>query len=428
MARIRSVHPGLFTDEAFMNLSCDAQIFLIGLWVEADDQGVFDWKPGTLRARIRPTKDGDISILLSELADANCIRKYEIEGKQFGAIRNFRKFQRPKTPNATHLTTAEIRKYVGLSETISEIAGADELPFPQKAEINQDDNTPFLLKAEKSPQMKEEGGSKKEISPPSEAHPPDTQIVIDLWNAMAERTGLAKVQRLTQQRASLISARLRDAGGLAGVRAALEKVERSSFLTGQRQAAAGHENWRCSFDFFLKAQSFTKIMEGQYDDRDAANGPRSAGGGSAVRQAMAGAFLARGMAANGAAAGQPSADSGGNRGSGPSAGARLAGSSDGAADGNTGALRPAEEPAGRSEILPRGGGGRAAGHPANGAEAGPPELPLVPEAGRTQGSDERGAVRAGEGEAAPAHGARAVPVSDPLDIPPFLRRARAAAT
>ena len=54
MARIRSVHPALFTDESFVSLSDSAQIFWVGLWCEADDQGVFEWKPLTLKMRTRP--------------------------------------------------------------------------------------------------------------------------------------------------------------------------------------------------------------------------------------------------------------------------------------------------------------------------------------------------------------------------------------
>lgn len=134
MARIRSVHPTLFTDEAFVGLSDAAQIFLIGLWTEADDQGVFDWKPVTLRMRLRGAKDGSVEPLLSELTEANCIRSYEIEGRKLGAIRNFRRFQKPKIPNAVHVITPEIGKYVGLSPPISEMNGAHADPFPQKGE------------------------------------------------------------------------------------------------------------------------------------------------------------------------------------------------------------------------------------------------------------------------------------------------------
>lgn len=150
MARIRSIHPGLFTDEAFVELSADAQVFLMGLWTEADDQGVFEWKPSTLRMRLRPTKDGSVDGILSELCAGKMIKMYEIDGRKLGAIRNFRKFQRPKSPNAIHPITKDIRIYVGLSPPISEIDGAEPVPFPQKGEI--------------SPQMEEEGEGSKSPS------------------------------------------------------------------------------------------------------------------------------------------------------------------------------------------------------------------------------------------------------------------------
>lgn len=121
MARIRSVHPGLFTDEAFVSLSDAAQIFFIGLWTEADDQGVFEWKPITLRMRLRPARDGSVEGLLAELEAANCIKRISVDGRQLGLIRNFRRFQKPKSPNCIHVIPHDFRNYVGLTDDISEI-------------------------------------------------------------------------------------------------------------------------------------------------------------------------------------------------------------------------------------------------------------------------------------------------------------------
>lgn len=132
MARIRSVHPGLFTDEAFVSLSEAAQIFLIGLWTEADDQGIFEWKPLTLRMRLRPTKDGDVAVLLAELEGHNMVMCSEIHGRKYGAIRNFRRYQRPKRPNSVHPITDEFRTYVGLSPPSSEQEADRDPPISDK--------------------------------------------------------------------------------------------------------------------------------------------------------------------------------------------------------------------------------------------------------------------------------------------------------
>lgn len=121
MPRIRSIHPGLFSDPEFADLSEPAQVFYLGLLTEADDQGVFEWKPTTLRIRLRPTKDGAVDKLLSELERADKIKSYEIDGRKYGAIRKFTAWQRPKSPKSWHPIPDHFRSYVGSSGLVSAI-------------------------------------------------------------------------------------------------------------------------------------------------------------------------------------------------------------------------------------------------------------------------------------------------------------------
>ncbi|WP_337902405.1 hypothetical protein, partial [Mesomycoplasma ovipneumoniae] len=81
MSRIRSVHPGLWTDEAFVSLSGFARLLLIGVWTECDDKGVFAWSQLQLKMRILPADNVDTGELLAELIASGCVRKYEIGGK-----------------------------------------------------------------------------------------------------------------------------------------------------------------------------------------------------------------------------------------------------------------------------------------------------------------------------------------------------------
>ena len=136
MARIRSVHPKLFTDEAFVGLSDAAKWFFIGLWTEADDQGVFEWKPMSLQLRIAPASMTPVEPILSELERADRVRRYEIDGRQLGAIRNFTKYQKPKSPKCIYPITEKIRSYLTSAEAISEVRPAERPPIPQKGEIN----------------------------------------------------------------------------------------------------------------------------------------------------------------------------------------------------------------------------------------------------------------------------------------------------
>jgi hypothetical protein len=124
MARIRSIHPGIWTDEDFVTMGLAARLLFIGVLNECDDQGVFMWKPTQLKMRLLPADNVDISALLAELTKAGFIRKYAANGSAFGAVRHFREFQRPKKPNAVHPITNEIRSFSGpKSETCSPPGG-----------------------------------------------------------------------------------------------------------------------------------------------------------------------------------------------------------------------------------------------------------------------------------------------------------------
>ena len=121
MARIRSVHPGLFSDEAFVSCSPSARLMAIGLWTEADDKGVFEWKPLTIKMRLFPADafgTCEMVAMLEELSTANIIRRFDSDDKPYGAIRNFRKYQRPQKPNDVHPLPTELLSYVGLSRVI----------------------------------------------------------------------------------------------------------------------------------------------------------------------------------------------------------------------------------------------------------------------------------------------------------------------
>lgn len=90
------------------------------------------------------------------------------------------------------------------------------------------------------------------------------EAALTAYHEAAVRVGWPKVQKLTTQRRTTLEARLREAGGLEGWRAALAKAEASDFLCGR---AASGRPFCASFDFLTRASSFLKLMEGNYDNR-----------------------------------------------------------------------------------------------------------------------------------------------------------------
>ncbi|MBI1425796.1 MAG: DUF1376 domain-containing protein [Gammaproteobacteria bacterium] len=96
--------------------------------------------------------------------------------------------------------------------------------------------------------------------PPSSDPPDDVGEAFDQYNAVAGRVGLPVAQVLNDTRRRGIAARLRESGGIDGWRAALEKLEASDFCAGRKT------DFRADLDFLLQRRSFTKLMEGSYDN------------------------------------------------------------------------------------------------------------------------------------------------------------------
>lgn len=175
MSRIRSIHPGLFTDEAFVVLSPMARIFFMGLWTECDDWGSFEWSPLKLKMRLLPADSVDAAVLLAEIEAERGILRYEVNGKTYGAVRNFCQYQRPKKPNSVHPQTEEVRKWVN-TDARQKRDGSEEVE-------NQ------LPTGGGKPRQMEDGGDNREdeVSPPT---PPaggrkGKTIIPDDWEAPA---------------------------------------------------------------------------------------------------------------------------------------------------------------------------------------------------------------------------------------------------
>ena len=95
-------------------------------------------------------------------------------------------------------------------------------------------------------------------------HASEASEAVSAYNAAAEQAGWPKVQRMSPARTRALKARLRECGGIEGWQHALKRAIDSDFLCGRTSKAwAGF-----SFDWMTKAANFTKLMEGNYDNRD----------------------------------------------------------------------------------------------------------------------------------------------------------------
>ena len=98
--------------------------------------------------------------------------------------------------------------------------------------------------------------------------PEDTELIqeiAEMWNTEALSMGLAAIRDIKPKRIAAVRNRVKDMqiygfdDPIVGFRDTLARVRRSPLLTGK----AG--SWKASFDWLMKSENFTKVMEGNYE-------------------------------------------------------------------------------------------------------------------------------------------------------------------
>lgn len=87
----------------------------------------------------------------------------------------------------------------------------------------------------------------------------DEKIIIEAWNAL-ERVGISPVKKITKDSARYknLHARLK-AYSVEEVLDAIHNIPNSPWLLGQN-----NRGWTITFEWFVKPNNFTKVLEGQY--------------------------------------------------------------------------------------------------------------------------------------------------------------------
>lgn len=103
MSRMRYIKPAFFTDEDMGALTPIQRLLFIGLWTECDRDGRLEDKPRSLKVKLLPWDDVDISSELQALHSAGRIIRYEVDGSRYIAIPRFLRHQKPhiKEPPST---------------------------------------------------------------------------------------------------------------------------------------------------------------------------------------------------------------------------------------------------------------------------------------------------------------------------------------
>lgn len=94
--KIRSLHPGFFSDSKVCSMSFQARLLWQGLWLFADDYGRGPWLAKAIEGAIFPRDEVDIDALMFEVVDAGLVELYGVDGETFYTIPRWDDYQSPK--------------------------------------------------------------------------------------------------------------------------------------------------------------------------------------------------------------------------------------------------------------------------------------------------------------------------------------------
>lgn len=99
MPRIRTVKPEFFKHYELFQLEQESglplRLAFQGLWIVADREGRFKWRPQQIKIDTLPYDQVDMGLILDQLEGGGFIRKYTISGKDYGFIPSWDYHQRP---------------------------------------------------------------------------------------------------------------------------------------------------------------------------------------------------------------------------------------------------------------------------------------------------------------------------------------------
>lgn len=106
MARIRTIKPSFWSDDAVADLSRDARLLLIGLISFADDEGRFVASWSAIAGYVFPHDDippAKIKKWLQEIANSGVITLYTKNRRDYGHFPNYHNHQRIDKPQPSTL-------------------------------------------------------------------------------------------------------------------------------------------------------------------------------------------------------------------------------------------------------------------------------------------------------------------------------------
>jgi hypothetical protein len=281
MARARNIKPGFFKNENLAECSPWARLCFAGLWTLADREGRLEDRPKRIKGELFSFDTIDVDPLLAELEQWGFIRRYTVNGNKFIEICSFSKHQNPHHKEVASVIPAP--ESPGLSPHAK-----DEKPEALPSCMDDESETSPRFSTHECVKQ----GVKTVLIPDSLLLIPDSDLSDLVGKAPTEGVvvpirpdipacphqeilalyheilpTLTQMRRWDGTRAKNLTTRWREDAKRRSLdywRGFFEYVSQSDFLMGRST------RWRADLEWLTKAANFTKVIEGKYENSEAA--------------------------------------------------------------------------------------------------------------------------------------------------------------
>lgn len=283
MARIRTVKPEFWTAEQVMELTRDARLMFVGLWNFCDDAGIHPASTKTLKAEVFPADDisaSDVRGLIDECIRQGLLIEYQVEAKDYWQVTGWH-HQRIDQPTYKH-PTPDGRIPEGAARRRSEkAASAKKTQNVRGVFAEQSPNTSQSFAECSPPEGKgKEGKGIDEAVASSVASislaPCPHQEILDLYAKELPELAQPRVwngarEKNLRARWAWVLSELKTKGKQHDRAAGLEFFQRMFAYIAKSDLLMGRAGkWSTSLPWIVVAENFAKIIEGNYENKEAA--------------------------------------------------------------------------------------------------------------------------------------------------------------
>lgn len=253
MAERRMFSKTIIDSDAFLDMPLSTQVLYFHLSMRADDDGFIN-NPKKIQRMVGCNQD-DITLLIAKrfvipFESGVCVIKH---WRIHNYIRTDRYKETPYQEEKSQLILKDNNSYT-LSNEVTTVGIPSGIP----GGVQHEHQCETQVRLGKDRLGKDNNTISKDIVSSTKVQP-----IIDSWNSL----GLQKLVAINPNtnRYRLLNARIKEYG-LDTVLEAIENIRYSSFLKGQN-----NKNWTITFDWLIKPNNFTKVLEGNYRDKGDSN-------------------------------------------------------------------------------------------------------------------------------------------------------------